>query len=66
MKRLTKEIIEDRMVIYEELIGHLTMDICETDTEKVQAAIVRRWLQKTAIKFYAKHKSKLSRLPAGR
>ncbi len=55
MRKLTRKEIEARMVIYQEIIDHLGMDICETFEEKQQVTIVQKQIRTMADRFYYKH-----------
>ena len=53
--KLAREEVDARMVIYDEIMGHLDMDICETATERVQADIVQKQIRAISKSFYKKH-----------
>jgi hypothetical protein len=58
MKKLTEQEIDDRMVVYEELIAHLEMSIYETDGELNQGKILQKQLIRMRDNFSKQHPPK--------
>lgn len=52
--KFTQEIIDARMVAYDEVCDHLEMAICDGKIENAQAKIVRKQIRSIADKWYAK------------
>lgn len=50
-KLLTKEKVEARITMYDEVIDHLGMEICETEEEKVQAKFIQKQITAMRDKF---------------
>lgn len=51
--KLTKEMIEARMVVYDEVCDHLEMAICDGLADNLQATIVKTKIRSMAYKWYA-------------
>lgn len=66
--KLTREIIEARMVIYEEIVAHLNMEICDhaDGEEDCQRRFVQEQIRVMAKKWYYKMAPKYSRKPGGK
>lgn len=58
MTRLSEVEIEARMRGYEEAADHLTMNVCDTDVERKQFAVVEKQIRDMALKWYNKIRSR--------
>ena len=56
MKKMTQKEVEERMIIYDEIVDHLNHNICETKGEEKQAKIVKKQIEKIMYRFYARYK----------
>ena len=55
MKKLTQEQIDARIEMYEEVIEHLYMNICDTAEEKRQAKVIQNQIRRLSEAFQKKH-----------
>lgn len=60
--RLTPEQIQARMTAYDEVIGHLSMDVYDTPEERKQGEIVAKQIRQLALRFQDKYQAVIDSL----